>query len=184
MLRKLVIFGLFACLSAMLPGLYQRNADLVQDVAGLVLGRDAAPALVAQQQVALVRERQPVSGRQVRIAADPRGHFTAGFRLNGRMLDAMIDTGAALVAINRSTAQRIGISLANADFRYAVNTANGKARAAGVVIDRLEIGRIDIGNVEAVVLEDSALDGILIGMSFLNRLSGYRVENGALVLEQ
>ena len=35
-----------------------------------------------------------------------------------------------------------------------------------------------------VVLEDQALSGTLVGMSFLSRLSGYKVEYGELVLEQ
>jgi aspartyl protease family protein len=35
-----------------------------------------------------------------------------------------------------------------------------------------------------VVLEDSALAGTLVGMSFLKRLSKYEVENGAMILQQ
>jgi aspartyl protease family protein len=38
--------------------------------------------------------------------------------------------------------------------------------------------------VPAVVLEDSALSGTLVGMSFLKRLSKYQVQNGAMVLQQ
>lgn len=34
------------------------------------------------------------------------------------------------------------------------------------------------------MLEDAALDGTLVGMSFLNRLSKFQVENGALLLVQ
>jgi len=185
MLRRFIIFGVFACASAGLPVLYQQNADAVRGLAGLLPEQQRPAALpVAAQQPAPAPVRAPLSGRKVRIAADARGHFTAGFRLNGRQLDAMIDTGATLVAINRSTARRIGIALTDADFRYEVGTANGRARAAGATIARLQIGRIDIDAVEAAVLEDSALDGILIGMSFLRRLDSYRVENGVLVLEQ
>ena len=141
--------------------------------------------------MAEIRTAQPIApatevllGRKVRIAADPRGHFNADFKLNGRSIDAMVDTGATLVAINLSTARRIGIQLTPGDFKYTVNTANGKTRAASATIERLQIGRILVENVDAVVLDDKALDGTLIGVSFLKRLAKYQVENGALLLVQ
>ena len=187
MLRKLLILGVCAGASAAIPILYERNPDAVH---GLL--RSAVEA-EAPQPVALaeIRTAQPIApatevllGRKVRISADPRGHFNADFKLNGRSIDAMVDTGATLVAINLSTARRIGIQLTPADFKYEVNTANGKTRAASATIERLQIGRILVENVDAVVLDDKALDGTLIGVSFLNRLAKYQVENGALLLVQ
>ena len=62
--------------------------------------------------------------------------------------------------------------------------ANGITRAAGIVIERIQIGRIMVEDVQAAVLDDDALDGTLVGMSFLNRLSKFHVENGALLLVQ
>ena len=38
--------------------------------------------------------------------------------------------------------------------------------------------------IDAVVLEDSALSGTLVGMSFLKRLESFHVDNGKLLLEQ
>jgi aspartyl protease family protein len=96
----------------------------------------------------------------------------------------MIDTGATVVAINVTTARRIGIVLTPSDFTYAVTTANGKAKAATATIDAIQIGKIYVDKVPAVVLEDSALSGTLVGMSFLKRLSKYEVENGAMILQQ
>ena len=85
----------------------------------------------------------------MRLAADPRGHFTADFKLNGRSIEAMVDTGATLVAINLSTARRIGISSRRPTSNITVDTANGKTRAASATIDSLQIGRIAVENVEA-----------------------------------
>ncbi|TIQ02860.1 MAG: TIGR02281 family clan AA aspartic protease, partial [Mesorhizobium sp.] len=65
-----------------------------------------------------------------------------------------------------------------------VNTANGTIRAALVTIDRLQIGKITVDGVQAVVLDDKALRTNLIGLSFLQRLEKYQVENGALLLVQ
>ncbi len=83
-----------------------------------------------------------------------------------------------------STARRIGLELLPDDFRHEVETANGRTRAAFATLSSLQIGRVHLEGVEAVVLEDRALASTLIGMSFLNRLKTYKVENGALILEQ
>jgi aspartyl protease family protein len=124
------------------------------------------------------------SGRRAQIAPDSRGHFITDIRFNGQNLRAMIDTGASSVAINTSTARRIGISLRPDDFRYRVSTANGETSAARAVLSSVEIGRIRVENVEAIVLRDEALSDILLGMTFLKRLRHYEVANGALILTQ
>lgn len=188
MLRKLVILIVCAVASATVPILYERNPEYFHAMLERAPEPQAVPPMVAKAEM---RPSQPVEpatevrfGRKVRIAADQNGHFNADFRLNGRSVDAMVDTGATLVAMNVSTARRIGIRVMASDFKYTVKTANGDTRAAGVTIDRLQIGRIHVEDVEAVVLDDRALEGTLIGVSFLKRLAKYQVENGALLLVQ
>lgn len=65
-----------------------------------------------------------------------------------------------------------------------MNTANGAIKAAVVTVDRLQIGKISLDNVQAVVLDDRALQTNLIGVSFLQRLQKYEVQDGALLLVQ
>lgn len=105
-------------------------------------------------------------------------------KINGRMIEGLIDTGASLVAINSSTARRIGVVPAPAEFRHEVNTANGKVLGALVRLDTLDLGRIRIENVEAIVLDDKALRGTLIGMNVLKRLRKVEVQDNLLTLEQ
>ena len=124
------------------------------------------------------------TGRKVRIEADKTGHYRAELKFNGRRIEGLIDTGATVVAINKSTARKIGLPVASLDFKYEVSTANGKAKAAVAMIETIDIGRIRLDNVEAMVLDDRALSGTLIGMSVLKRLSRYQVEDQVLVLEQ
>ncbi|MGB3390306.1 MAG: TIGR02281 family clan AA aspartic protease [Pseudaminobacter sp.] len=182
MLRKVIIFAVCAVSSASLPGLYQKHQDTVL---GFFARADGTPPeTVSVAKAASSSGNLASTGRQVQLTADGRGHFVGDFRLNGRTVPAMIDTGASVVAINRSTARRIGISPAQADFIHEISTANGSTRGAAVTIDRLQIGRIDVAKVQAVVLDDNALGGTLIGMSFLRRLGKYQVENGKLLLEQ
>jgi aspartyl protease family protein len=183
MLRKLIIFSVCAGTSASFPALYQSNQETFQRMLVSFLGSDKMTTASVSAMPASLRPND-TSGRKVRLAADPRGHFTAEFTMNGRRVDAMIDTGATVVAINRSTARRIGISPAQMDFSEQVDTANGMARAALVTIDRLQIGQVSLDDVQAVVMDDKALSGTLVGMSFLNRLGKYQVENGTLLMVQ
>jgi aspartyl protease family protein len=186
MLRKLLLVGIFAGSSASIPIIYQSNPEAFHGFfKSVVTKQDAVKKQAAMPRMAAASpDQENIPGRNVRLPADARGHFTGEFKLNGRRVDALVDTGATLVAINASTARRIGIDLTPADFKYEVDTANGKAHAASAMIDNLQIGRIYVESVQALVLDDKALDGTLIGMSFLKRLDRYEVANGALVLSQ
>lgn len=187
-MRNFVILGMAVAASVAIPMAYQSDPEAFHR---LLAPSNEAVAEAPQPAPALKVAATPVPaapevlfGRKVKVSADARGHFVADFRLNGRPVEALVDTGATTVAINRSTARRIGISLDRDDFKYEVRTANGITRAAGIVIERIQIGRIMVEDVQAAVLEDAALDGTLVGMSFLNRLSKFQVENGALLLVQ
>ncbi|GEO87222.1 MULTISPECIES: TIGR02281 family clan AA aspartic protease [Alphaproteobacteria] len=116
------------------------------------------------------------------LKADTTGHFRGTFKLNGKPVEALVDTGASLVAINETTARRIGVSLASLDFKYPIATANGQTQAAHVRLQRVEIGSIKVDAVDAFVLRDKALSGTLIGMSFLKRLGAYSAQDGQLRL--
>lgn len=144
--------------------------------------------LEPETKAADAEKAQPVStarytgNRGVTLEADASGHFSGLFTINGRKEKGMIDTGASMVAINLSTAERLGIARKDLDFRYAVDTANGKARAAYVRLDKVAIGSISVPNVGAMVLEDKALSGMLVGMTFLKGLSSYQVDGAQMRL--
>ena len=48
------------------------------------------------------------------IDRNDRGHFVGDFRFNGRRIEALVDTGATAVALNLSTARRIGVPVTRA----------------------------------------------------------------------
>lgn len=187
MLRKLLIVGVSAGVSASVPILYQTNPGMFSDWLKSTFS-DQTPdpqAVSAIPDLRLARtETQALLGRKVLIPSDNRGHFAADFKINGRPITALVDTGATLVALNETTARRVGVKLQPTDFRMHVNTANGEVKAAAVNIETLQIGRITLDDVQAVVLEDKALGDTLIGMSFLKRLGKFSVEDGALLLVQ
>lgn len=122
--------------------------------------------------------------REVAIKPDRSGHYISAFKANGRTVIGLIDTGATYVAINESTARSFGIRLSASDFRHKAKTANGVTQAAFSKLDALEIGPIRVKNVDVFVLKDHSLSDALIGMSFISKLSSFRVENSQLILTQ
>lgn len=122
------------------------------------------------------------SGRSAVLPAGAGGHFYGTFTINGRKQDGLIDTGASTVAINLSAAQRLGLSPNKLVFDTSVDTANGRIKAARVQLDKMTIGPVSVGNVDALVLPDTSLSGMLVGMSFLGKLSSYKVQNNRLYL--
>lgn len=183
-MNRIIFVGAFAGFAAAIPSIYQSHPETFHRLLGMAgiheAAQDAAPVVVEPAP----RLAAAVSGRRAHIEGDASGHFVTDFTFNGRKVRALVDTGATAVAMNMTTARRIGISLSPADFVHAVTTANGRAKAATARIERIEIGPIREKNVEAIVLEDSALSGTLIGMSFLRRLSKVEVVNDTLVLQE
>ena len=180
MIRLAVTAGLLVAAAVAVPMVYESNPDAFLR---LFQGNRDMP-LVASAVSGDGKPADTLQGRRVRIAANRDGHYVAGFRLNGRSVDAMIDTGASLVAINETTARRIGLTLKPADFRHQVQTANGQTAAAVTVVRELQIGRITARDVPAMVLEDKALSSTLIGASFLQRIARWHVDGDGMVLEQ
>lgn len=136
------------------------------------------------QAVGMKPQAVSTSAGTVRLKPDERGHYVAEFRMNGKSVTALVDTGASMVAINKTTARKLGINVGPADFKYEVSTANGTAKVAAAVIREIQIGRVKVRDVEAAVLDDKALDGTLLGMTFLKRLEGFSVTDGDLILKQ
>ncbi len=147
-------------------------------------GRPAAAEPDRGGRVVESREQPRIIGGWAEIPAGRSGHFVTTADINFTDVTAVIDTGASAVAISWEDAENIGLDPDFLDFVRPVNTANGIVRAAPVMLKRVAIGGVTVNDVEAWVLPKGAMRGTLIGMSFLSRLAGYRVEGGRLILEQ
>ena len=187
---RTIFFVVSITMSAIsIPKIYSENPELFQTLVGLAIGSSETAEKSNSSDRRIVKNNQPrssnpLAGRRVRLDMDERGHFVSDFKLNGRRITALVDTGATLVAINASTARRIGINLVASDYKFPVNTANGQVLAAAAYIDEIQIGRINIARVQTAILPDKALGNTLLGMSFLKRLGRFEVENRTLILEQ
>lgn len=117
---------------------------------------------------------------QVRLQSGRGGHYYAAGQINGRPVDFLVDTGATHIAMNKATAQRLGIN-------YRAGRESRASTAAGIVptfivnLARVTVGGISVDNVTASVHLDGSPTIVLLGNSFLGQLE-LKQEDGVLVM--
>ncbi len=120
----------------------------------------------------------------VTLRADPDGHFRVDATIGGRRVPMLVDTGATVVALSYEQADSLGLISGADRFDLRVSTANGAVAAKRVVLRDVRIGSVSVPDVSAVVLAQGAMDGNLLGMSFLGRLRRMESSRDSLVLER
>lgn len=123
----------------------------------------------------------PAEKSEVRIASGRGGHYVTPGRINGMPVNFMVDTGATTVAMNYLEAERLGI-----DYRggtpITVSTANGRAKAFLVTLNRVAVGDIELNQVSATVSTTTSPEVILLGNSYLAKVD-FRIDQGVLLLQ-
>jgi aspartyl protease family protein len=98
-----------------------------------------------------------------------KGNMMVRGKVNGVPLRFVVDTGASHVVIPPTVAKRADIRSQGAR-EVVMDTANGKARAVAVWLDRLDIDSMSEKNVRAVIQKLSGKEEKgLLGMNFLGR---------------
>lgn len=118
----------------------------------------------------------------VELARGRTGEFHITTRVNGARVGMVLDTGASAVMLTHEAAKAAGLPLEMIKYSVAVDTANGRAQAAAVTLDRISIGGIEARAVPALIAPPGQLKTSLLGMSFLNRLDGWEVRGDRLVM--
>jgi len=121
-------------------------------------------------------------GRTVEVARAFNGDFDVTAEINGARVSMVLDTGASSVVLSREDAKAAGLPLEVLAYTANIDTANGRTRAAPVVLDRIAIGGLVERSVEALVAQPGQLKTSLLGMSFLNRLQSWEVRGDRLLL--
>ncbi|MFC7052213.1 TIGR02281 family clan AA aspartic protease [Hansschlegelia quercus] len=129
------------------------------------------------------KPEQQTPGRVV-LRADPDGHFRVDATIGGRRAPMLVDTGATVVALSYENGRDLGLISGADRFDLRVSTANGTVGAKRVVLRDLRVGSVQIQDVTAVVLSEGAMDGALLGMSFLGRLRRMETSGDRMVLER
>ena len=146
-----------------------------------------APQLIARPQPAPVAAPAPVlaaraTGGRMELPADRNGQFVSPTEIDGRRIDMLVDTGATFVSLSHQDAETLGIRPFPNDYKVPVATASGELRAARVTLRTVAIGSISARDVPALVLPKGAGSTSLLGMSFLQRLGGFEISGGKLLL--
>jgi aspartyl protease family protein len=140
--------------------------------------RDVADRVLAE----LLPGRAASKGRTVEIARGAGGGFSVAAQVNGARIAMVLDTGASAVVLTQEAAKAAGLPLEILNYSVSVDTANGRARAAPVTLERVSIGNITERSVPALVAQPGQLRASLLGMSFLNRLESWQVRGDRLLL--
>ena len=154
--------------------LYAYKDDLLPIAARVVAELVPGSAMTVEESSSGVTE--------VRIRKRLDGHFTAKVRVNGKPVSMIVDTGATSIVLMPEDAKKAGIDPDALTYRVPVLTANGRAMAARVRLDKVAIGPLDRKNVDALVTQPGALTQSLLGMSFLSRLRSYEFSGDFLRL--
>jgi len=140
--------------------------------------RDVAERVLAE----LVPGRAATRGRTVEIARGPGGSFFVTVQINGARVSMVLDTGASAVVLTQEAAKAAGLPLEVLNYSVNVDTANGRARAAPVTLERVSVGGITERLVPALIAQPGQLRVNLLGMSFLNRLQSWEVRGDKLIM--
>ncbi len=104
--------------------------------------------------------------------------------INGRSVRFLVDTGASAIAMNAEQAKHLGIRYDKVGVRGSVSTASGFVDAYRVRLKSVSVGRITETNVEAFVIDGNHPGPILLGMTFLSRLSVEHSGNAMTLLQK
>jgi aspartyl protease family protein len=110
------------------------------------------------------------------------GGFSIAAQVNGARVSMALDTGASSVVLTQDAAKAAGLPLEVLAYTVTVDTANGRARAAPVTLDRVAVGSIVARSVPALIAPPGQLRVSLLGMSFLKRLDSWEVRGDRLLL--
>ena len=123
---------------------------------------------------------EPVTqGQEVRIPMSIDSHFWVEARVNGEPVRFLVDSGATMTTIGRSTAHRAGITPSTTRDQI-VRTGNGLVRMRSGRAETLDIGPIQREDMALHIAQGDDLN--VLGMNYLSSLQRWGVEGRWLIL--
>jgi aspartyl protease family protein len=130
----------------------------------------------------LLPGRAATRGGAVEISRGRGGEFQVITQVNGASISMVLDTGASSVVLTQEAAKAAGLPLEMLNYNVNIDTANGRARAASVTLERVAVGSIVEKSVPALIAQPGQLKTSLLGMSFLSRLERWEVRGDRVVM--
>jgi aspartyl protease family protein len=139
------------------------------------------PAAAFTQKVhSKATEATRVSG-EVALLREADGHFYAQANVNGTSVRFLVDTGASTIALTRADAERVGLLFTDSEFTGSARTASGTVGVKPLTLDKVELGTLNPGPVDAVIV-DKGLGLSLLGQSWLKKMNSVTIEGDKMVL--
>lgn len=124
---------------------------------------------------------QEVVGDELRVSMSPDGHFWVRATINGVETRMLVDSGATVTALSTETAGLAKVRPDSGPTPMFARTAAGIVQARTARVDQFRVGAIDAPGLKVAV--SPALNGVdVLGMNFLSRLAGWRVEGRTMIL--
>ena len=178
--RQVVVQGLFKGAAVLTIDGQQRMLRNGQTSVEGVTVIEATPKYVVvsfdgkQQRLGLSQQIsssfQETSRDEVTIPRSQRNQYITPIHVNGRRIEALVDTGANIVAMSEIHARQLDLKYQSKTPTSRVVTASGTADAYNVVLRNVSVGGITVSGVTAVVIEGDYPRRVLLGMSYLSNV--------------
>lgn len=129
----------------------------------------------------LLPNRPVINNKSFTIKKSFDGHYHIEVVMNGKNINCLIDTGASSIAIDLPTAKMIGLKTANLSFLNPTQTANGIIYSANAKVSLLKIADIILNDIN-ISVNNTEMNGCLLGLSFLNTMSKINIEENTMTL--
>ena len=118
---------------------------------------------------------------QIVLTAGSGGHFFTTAQINGNAAQSVVDTGATLVSITTTLADRLGITYRGTE-PVQLSSANGLVTAWRIKLRSVRVGDVTLYGIDAVV-SAGEMPYVLLGNTFLSHFQMTR-NNDQMVLEK
>lgn len=109
------------------------------------------------------------------------GHFYVDAKVNGQLVNFVVDTGASFVALTVEDAQRIGVPFSPGEFTIVGQGASGPVRGKDIRLASVSIDGKSVTDVQGAVLEGLPIS--LLGQSYLSRISSVQMSGDSMTLK-
>lgn len=121
-----------------------------------------------------------VNHSELSLNVNQDGHYYIKGRINEYPIEFLLDTGASLVAIPQSIADRLNLS---GQYEITLSTANGEVTGYLTRLQQLSFGEFTLKDVKAVIIPGGDTQIVLLGMNVLSHFNLVQ-QDKRLILKQ
>ena len=118
---------------------------------------------------------------EVKLERQSDGHFYTQAQVRGVPVNAVVDTGASVVALTGEDARKVGLTWDASEVRPVARGASGDVSGVMRHVDSIAVGGIVVRNLEVMIIP-AGLDVTLLGQNYLNRITSVEMRGGRMVL--